>query len=467
MNAIKLPLHGPSTSTATKLLNRYARSPESAKHESELLKSIRIALRGIDTDASTIHSTICVSEELPWDEEELTWNAHTVTLSCGGVMYKKWNFEEEGQCVQWACSGCLEQTSTKASWSSQSAAHYTSTSEELPVPPIDVSQRPTFGPFSQAHQPSKQEKDQATRYPATFVFLRSIGKIFLKNGLDYTFSLPFIVRKAWPLFPHGVIIQRVLEPTELVESETTGDAVLPTIFSLTTPFAEPAAIGLTDRIFGGFKGILPSLRDEEEDATRPLRSIPPAEMIIWVSQKVPTTNDDVLVTVDPERRQLSIWRYVYIKPKDTPVPIGRNKSQNTSRKRQSLTRTKPLFCESSETERMHPLASRVRLGEQLPISVLPELPPHPPAQPWMPPSLSTTATLAALVAGPSSLPQLLIPQKGRRNTLTRNDISVTMDRMVLGGRIDGDSSSASIEHGRMKAAFWVEKLHSQDISETE
>ncbi len=56
------------------------------------------------------------------------------------------------------------------------------------------------------------------------------------------FSLPFIVRRAWPLHPHGVIIQQVLAPTEVEEAELTGDKALPTVFSLISPLAEATVV---------------------------------------------------------------------------------------------------------------------------------------------------------------------------------------------------------------------------------
>ena len=83
--------------------------------------------------------------------------------------------------------------------------------------------RTTFGPFERAEQERRREIEPESRVRATFVFLRSVGWIYLLNGIEYTFSLPFIVRRAWPLYPHGVIIQRVLAPTEVEEAELTGD----------------------------------------------------------------------------------------------------------------------------------------------------------------------------------------------------------------------------------------------------
>ncbi|KAF5376038.1 hypothetical protein D9615_007761 [Tricholomella constricta] len=460
---ISFPLHGPPTSSAHKFLARTTRTLNPPPHESDLLKAIRTALRGSDTESiSTIHSTSFFYEDEPWEEDELTWNAHTVVLSRGGVMKKKWNFEEEGQAIQWACIGWLEQNEPTNPATSHTAAHYTS--DSLPGN-SGPDERPTFGPFAQVQQNSVPDLGKLTRVSSVFVFLRSIGRIYLKNGLEYTFALPFIVRKAWPLSPHGVMIQRVLEPSELEEAELTGDAVLPTIFSVTSPFSEAGTVGLTTGIIGGFGGGTPALKDEDENSTKPLKSVPPTERVVWASHRGPASKDDVLVTVDIEKHQLSVWRYVYIKPKDTPLPLGRARAEGMAKKRQSMTgvgsrRSSALFG----GDMRHPLSPKLHSRDNSPTPDFlgfPDLPPLA-SLPGMPPTLSTTATMASLVTGGPS--QWALPMKGRRNSLTRNDLSVTMDRMVLGGRFDGDSSLVPLEHGRMKAAYWMEKIHSQGLS---
>jgi anaphase-promoting complex subunit 1 len=84
--------------------------------------------------------------------------------------------------------------------------------------------------------------------------------------------------------------------------------------------------------------------------------------------------------------------------------------------------------------------------------------------PGMPPSLSTTATMASLVSGVAAPKKPGSFQgKGRRNSLSRSD---TMDRMVLGGRTE-DSIFFPMDHGRMKAAYWMECLLTHEIPENE
>ena len=299
-SVITIPLHGEAKSSATLFLSS-AEPRSAAPSESDLLRKIKLVLRGSDTDhISSIQSSVFLnSVSDTWEEEELTWNAHSVVVGSGGVMRKKWNFSEEGQSIQWACIGLLEQTTLPPSLQAHSTARYADLDS-------DSSDRPTFGPFAQLQREQKSEVGPVQLIPAVFVFLRSIGRIFLRNGFEYTFSLPFIVRKAWPISPHGVMIQRVLEPTELHDAEITGDPVLPTIFSMTSPFAEAAAIGLTTGIIGGVEGTPAALKDEDENSTKPLKAFAPTEMVVWVSHRGPHAADDVAVTVDVEQKRLSI-----------------------------------------------------------------------------------------------------------------------------------------------------------------
>ncbi|KAJ7754266.1 hypothetical protein DFH07DRAFT_1029824 [Mycena maculata] len=442
-------------------------SPEAPEHPSDLLTSIRSALRGSGSEPPEARrSTFVSSQPLspkrdPWEEEEITWNSSTVVWSAGGVLRKKWTFTQEGQQVQSATLGWLEQNSSEINV--PQPAHYTS--NPAPTRP-STSERPTFGPFARHQQNRKPPRNKIIRVPAVFVFLRSIGKIFLKNGLDYTFAIPFVVRKAWPLYPHGVMIQRSIEPIEREEAALTGEALLPTIFSFTSPFSEAGTVGLTTGIVGGFMSA-PSLKDEDENTKKPLKAVPSTESVVWVSHRGPGGNNDLLVTVDADKRQLSVWRYVYIKPKDTPVPLGRARTQTLARHRQSMStatnrRTSTMF---SDLDRLNPRSPKFGSRDLNPVPDIPVLPGDMPplsALPGMAPALSTATTMASIGSGTSS--QWSGSTRPRRNSLTRNELSVTMDRMVLGGKPDADGALASIEHGRMKASYWMEKLHSQELS---
>ncbi|KAI6022871.1 hypothetical protein BKA83DRAFT_463602 [Pisolithus microcarpus] len=318
-------------SAAVNLLSRQI--PQGEPRDSDLLRSIRAALNGSAPDSvASTYAPACFTEHGSdsWVEQELSWNRRCVVLSQGGVIRRKWDFLEEGQSVQYACLGRFAH-STEATGPVHGSAHYTSFSNKEEYAhaqePAADSGLTQFGPFHAASHADKPKNELAQEVvPAVFVFLRNIGKVFLSNGVDYTFSLPFLVRKAWPLYPHGVLIQRVLEPVEVEEARFTGDTLLPTIFSITNPFAEPAAIGITAGIVGGHGDTPVSLSDEDEQCSKPLAAVSAAEEVVWVSTH--NSDIDVLITFNEEIRQLVVWRYTYVKPKGVfdPIEHGRTKA---------------------------------------------------------------------------------------------------------------------------------------------
>jgi anaphase-promoting complex subunit 1 len=446
-NPITFQLHDYKTSAAHEYLSCFTpKNDTEGSTDSTLLKRIRAALRGADTDSSsTIHSTTFCYTGDPCDEEELTWNAHAAVLSVGGFIKKKWSFHEEKQSIQWACLGWLEQYTMGSATSSYSSSKNSSS----PLNANTTNQ--TFGPFANARQKPRSTDKELTLEPAVFVFLRRIGRIYLKNGLSFTFALPFVVRRAWPLFPHGVLIQRVLESSERTEAEASGDEVLPTIFTITNPFAEAAAVGVTAGIIGGYYGRPKALRDEDELSISPLRSISPTEMIVWTSN---VAHDEVAITLDVEKNTLSVWRYTYMKPKDTPVPLNQNTPPSKLKKRLSIAGT---HSRRSSNVFMGPTFSpKTRTPDTSPGATFSELP-----------ALASLPGMPAALAGTQSLGTMASQQSGhgklRRNSLTRNDLSVTMDRMALGGRSEPDISLVPMEHGRMKAAYWMECLFTTPI----
>jgi anaphase-promoting complex subunit 1 len=124
-------------------------------------------------------------------------------------------------------------------------------------------------------------------------------------------------------------------------------------------------------------------------------------------------------------------------------------------------RTSTMF---SDLDRLHPRSPKATNSlPDVPI-LSPDMPPLS-ALPGMAPALSTTTTMASIGSGTSS--QWSGPTRQRRNSLTRNDLSITMDRMALGGKSDADGALAPIEHGRMKASYWMERIHSQELSSVE
>ncbi|KAJ3530006.1 hypothetical protein NMY22_g8751 [Coprinellus aureogranulatus] len=333
----QIQLQEPPRSSAVEFLARSTQSDTATARSTPLLQAVKEALRGKDTDQPSSIQTSWYHDIDNPDGREISWNGKQVALSCGGVMIKRWSFFNYKEDVQYACLGMLEQSAFEAQKYFTPAPTTASVSEDdAPWNPSQGSEddnRPTFGPFAQSQRTSKQGKfaDDKKAISAVFVFLRSIGKIYLQNGIDYTINIPFVVRRAWPLSPHGVLVQRVLEASELEEASVTGEPVLPTIFSITSPFQEPAAVGLAARIEGGpgSDGAPLVIHTEDEKSSMGvLTSISPTEMVLWASHGPDSQdihlsterNKSLVVTVDTRRKKVSIWAYAYSPDSLPPQP---------------------------------------------------------------------------------------------------------------------------------------------------
>jgi anaphase-promoting complex subunit 1 len=450
---------------------------EDPTQESDLLRSIRSALRGSNPDRDRQPSVFydVPSESEPEDVvEELLWDQERVVLCAGGVIQKQWSFTHEGQPVQWACNGWLQQAGVIAA--SRSSGHYTNDvhsglSRERERE-RDNRTRATFGPFERAEQERRREVEPESRARATFVFLRSVGWIYLRNGVEYTFSLPFIVRRAWPLYPHGVIIQRLLAPTEVEEAELTGDEALPTVFSLTSPLAEATVVDHAANIVGGFHSVPLSLvhGDDGSSDHRVSEPLSAGEVIVWVSHQGHGEDSDLLVTVHPERRRLSVWRYAYVKLGD--IPFSREQSR-FRKKRASMAAGAPdnqrqTLAGSSSGEGFG-WGAQSSPEDQHPLETFPS--PHARHHPSLASlqtmsSLSATNVLAPLATGPSrtQLPLLGEPRSPDRDGLNLN---VDIHRMVLGGRTEPDVAVGPADYTRMRSTHWITRLYTMNLTEDE
>jgi len=472
MPPITVTAQGPPVSSAAKFLIQTAPTFKSPPKDTPLLRAVKTALRGSDTeDVSTIQTAHFFTGKSLKDPE-LTWNAYDAVLSYEGVMVKRWSFNREGEAIQWACIASLEQFHSNLS--ATTAVNY-ARADDSPVPTAKVTLGPpTFGPFRSQAQTNKKPEAPPEIVQGIFIFFRSTGNIYLLNGNNYVFSVPFIVRRAWPASPHGVLIQRVLEPSEIVDAEQSGDDVLPTLFSLTSPLTEANVVGLASGIVGPTNDTPATLKNNEDTSTKPLVSIPATEMAVWVSHSSIISDCRIVITVNIEKRLLSIWRYVYIKPKDTPTSIRVKATKpSTTSKRRSMSgvgsrRTSALFDDRRERNH-HPMSPSARSREPILTPDLFDLGDIPALSsfPGMASSIPTTTTMSSLVSGgPSSQRQIPVT-KGRRNSLSRNDLSMTMDRMALGGRMDPEGGYYPLEYGRMRAAYWMECLLTHQIPEEE
>ncbi len=445
---------------------------EDPTQESDLLRSIRSALRGSHPDRDWQRSVfygVPSGSDAEDVVEELVWDQERVILCAGGVIQKQWSFTHEGQPVQWACNGWLQQAGVIAA--SRSSGHYTNdvhsglSREREREHDRGNRTRTTFGPFERAEQERRREVEPGSRVRATFVFLRSVGWIYLRNGIEYTFSLPFIVRRAWPLYPHGVIIQRVLPPTEMEEAELTGDEALPTVFSLISPLAEATVVDHAANIVGGFHSVPLSLvHEDDESSDHVSEPLSAGEVILWVSHDGHGEDSDLLVTVHPERRQLSIWRYAYVKLGD--IPFSRAQSR-FRKKRASMAAGAPdnqrqtLAGSSSEGFGWGMQSSP---EGQHPLETFPS--PHARHHPSLVSlqtmsSLSATTVLAPLATGTS---RTQLPLLGEPRSPPDRDRLIDDMHRILGGRTEPDVALGPADYTRMRSTHWITRLFTMDLT---
>ncbi|KAI0087606.1 hypothetical protein BDY19DRAFT_1058080 [Irpex rosettiformis] len=418
---------------------------------SKLLKAIRSALQSSRGSPDTVNTAITPSCHTGAEEEELTWDANTVTLSAGGILLKRWDLRTEGQPVQCACIGWFEQSSTVFASSAARSGSYADEEEVLDGILPDPNERPTFGPFSRQTRDSKPQNDPGSRSRAVFIFLRSIGKVYVLNGLEYTFHLPFIVRNAWALSPHGIMLQRFLDSNELEEAKSSGDEPLPTLFTMINPFSEAAMVGLGYAIKGGLPVALEDVEPEKTSS-----SIPAQEEVLWVSSRSSEPTDQLFVTLDKTAQTVTLWRYIFVHSKSASSSIIHGSTSRLPAKhRRSMS---------------SPLSPRRTSLHHTNISF--ELPAEPPlaSLPGKPPSLTAAVPMASIVPGAvpdvswASHPANVKSSRPSLGSVARADLPFNIDKAGFSSTKETSSFIDPIENARMRPAYCVDKLYSTTLS---
>ncbi|TBU29489.1 hypothetical protein BD311DRAFT_777411 [Dichomitus squalens] len=318
---------------------------------------------------------------------------------------------------------------------------------------IDPSERPIFGAFARARMEKKREEDREERTRGVFVFVRGQTKIYMDNGSEHTLNLPFLVRRAWPVEPHGLFIQRVVDTWELEEIKQSGQAGITTIFTLTSPFSEPAAIGLTDGIKGDYAGVPLELKpDYYSDPV----SLPPDERIIWVSQHAWKLTDKLIVTLNAELNRVTIWRYVYA----PPPPSSRKSNARPTTHAQHAKRSSMSGNTSAHLRQSNATTDDLHLSPGRPDTKRTS------AVPGLAPTLTTTTTMEELmgevVGGDLS-------KKSHWNPPfpLKTDPSGKLDLNIWRASepVNLDDVPDPAEEKRMQSQFWAEKLHEETLPE--
>ncbi|CAE6438834.1 unnamed protein product [Rhizoctonia solani] len=278
---------------------------ENGAEESDLLKSLRNVFAPNQSSATAVRRLVGPSPIPGQGEEELCWNNRTIVWSIGGIPRRTWDFAHEKQDIQWIC------------WAWFHPDDVISTQNATPHQDSPLDDNPTFGPFFQFLQRQRMnpphdehEPESPTACRALVVFLRDIAKVLMRNGVEHTIHLPFLVRRAWEISPTGLLVQRAQDSDELDEAALTGTPLLPTLFSLASPLDEFKIVGCARSILGGFSdGGTPPVVEP-----LPTVRLHPSDSVIYISGGADADHERLLVSHNNQKRRLTVWRYASRKP---------------------------------------------------------------------------------------------------------------------------------------------------------
>ena len=275
----------------------------------------------------------------------------------------------------------------------------------------------------------------------------------MDNGSEYTLNLPFVVQCAWPVEPHGLFIQRVVEAWELEELKESSDTGITTVFSLTSPFAEPAALGVVDSIKGGFGSVPLQLK---QDYATDHTVVPPADRVLWVSQQAWGLTDKLMVTLNSNLNRITIWRYVYAPPSPSSAKSNRPSSHTHHAKRSSMSGNTSAQLRQTNAASEDLLQSPGKPDARRSSAI-----------PGLPPTLTTTTTMEDLMNG-------AVPGTGVARTYWNLPFRFKLDpsgKFSLSETdpatepVDLDDIPDPAEEMRMRSQFWVESLYEETIPE--
>jgi hypothetical protein len=227
-------------------------------------------------------------------------------------MQRHWDFTEFGDKVRWVCMGMLEQKAIRTFYTNQTEIA-NSSRPAMPDPASFLSSqesnKESFGPFFRNSDSAGKGTDIDLWASCVYIFFRTSLRIYLLDGMEYSVSLPFIVRQAWPLCPHGVLMQREIDDKEIEEAELADELPLPSLFTLTSPMAELQALGLASKM------TITAQKAWDVHSCIEQPTLPADEMVIGVGDiRVPLSSEPIIITVNVRASRLSIWHYAFTNP---------------------------------------------------------------------------------------------------------------------------------------------------------
>lgn len=424
--------------------------PPSLARSSPLLDSLLKVSRRTEQAQSAHHSYLVPSFDLSRPStsavlpiEELRWQGATVVWYQGGSVFRTYSFKQQGQDVVQALFAYFEvEDSVPDLGGSSGPVASTSTAS---------ASSPAFGPFRRPpppawtddplalpiHPTSSRPPPLKRRERHLIIFLSDIAFAYPPSGGSVPFQLPFHLRRAWAL-EVGIILERAAEGKEVFEKGSRGE--IATLYSLSGPAEEMKVVSST----------LSPRMEGEYALAEPVQDL--REQVVLVSDRR-DGSEPLLVTSNAGAKTISVWGYERVDQSITGDGTTRGEDQKgkgretnghpherrtsvaapTERSISTSKRKRPSYANASQA--LVSLGDRDRVQRR--ASTVGAL-------------ASTSLAVGTTMGGVSTEEADLLEALGdtmatgvrrtvsamsavdRRTSITRNELSVTLDRMALG-----------------------------------
>jgi anaphase-promoting complex subunit 1 len=293
---------------------------------SQMLKTIRALLQTSDPP-NKIQGQILQTDPRGEGHEELVWTRSTIVRSVGGIIYRRWNFDDLDEEIQAVCWAWFEEKGTTRVPPAEKPLDGVFGTD----PWKDLSSESMFGPYGRVMRASTSKSEYSANtiadpdyhgpgtgslVRALCVFFRSFAYIYGDDGAEYRIDLPVCPRRAWSLFPVGVLLERRI-PVNITNWNRPIYEHSATLYSLAAPLQSIVPVGIAHRILHSSHG-LPAVYQEDKDVPNvdiftnsEFRSF---EHVLFIEESTPESHH-IIFTIE-KGLWIHCYLYAYRAPSD-------------------------------------------------------------------------------------------------------------------------------------------------------
>lgn len=294
---------------------------------SQMLKTVRGLLQTSDSP-NEIQGRILQTHPSGEGSEELVWTRSTIVHSVGAVLCRRWSFDDLDEEIQAVCWARFEEKGTARAQPAETQPLDRSLETDLWK---DSSCESVFGPYGRVMRASASKVGSSAETIANHdyhgpgtgflvralcVFFRSFAYIYGDDGSEYRIDLPICPRRAWSLFPVGVLLER-RTPVEITTWNRPIYEHNATFYSLAAPLQSIVPVGIAHRILHSSLG-LPAVYQDDKDVPNvdiftnsEFRSF---EHVLFVEESTPESHR-ILFTIE-KGLWIHCYLYAYRAPSD-------------------------------------------------------------------------------------------------------------------------------------------------------